>query len=104
MDAGGMPGRQGACKGCERSARVSEEDVRRLLRKLEQSASAVPDEVYRARLSACSRCDSLWQGHTCMHCGCIVAVRAKLEGSDCPHPLSSRWADSAKINARHEHM
>lgn len=51
----------------------------------------VTDEDYRHRLEQCSLCPALSDGNTCMHCGCLVMVRAKKIKMGCPHPAGSRW-------------
>ncbi|MFC7749190.1 hypothetical protein ACFQWB_04440 [Paenibacillus thermoaerophilus] len=82
---------QRPCRGCGPEWPLTEADVARMLGKLGSRVACVPDEVYRRRLAACGDCSSLLHGHTCAHCGCIVAVRAKLADRGCPHPASSRW-------------
>lgn len=49
---------------------------------------------YTRRLEQCNKCPSLAGGHTCMHCGCLVMVRAKKKEKGCPHPEGSRWQRS----------
>lgn len=84
------------CKGCERSsaANVPEHEVQRLLAAYlvsHPAARVVDDATYAARLTICRTCpDIRFGGTTCRHCGCLVAVRAKLAEKACPatHP---RW-------------
>ncbi|WP_244862545.1 DUF6171 family protein [Paenibacillus sp. J22TS3] len=56
-----------------------------------QNRVAVSNEEYARRLDTCWSCPSLQYESTCKHCGCLVAVRAKLSDSICPYPGQSRW-------------
>ncbi|MNK42107.1 hypothetical protein D3C87_607880 [compost metagenome] len=87
-----MQGVQG-CKGCSESVRVSTEKLARLIEMATQNRPAAGDEEYERRLDRCLGCPSLQYGTTCRHCGCLVAVRAKLLDSECPYPGKSRWED-----------
>jgi len=84
------------CKGCHRSAgaNLPEREVQRLL---SDYLAAHPDErlvdepTYTARLATCRACPDLqFSGTTCRHCGCLVAVRAKLANKACP-ASQPRW-------------
>ncbi|GLX66226.1 DUF6171 family protein [Paenibacillus glycanilyticus] len=75
------------CKGCSADVRVTDEQIQRLLSKLKPEV-CVSDALYAKRLDACGSCASLSYGTTCMHCGCLVQVRAKLKDKGCPHPRS----------------
>jgi hypothetical protein len=82
-----------SCKGCRENFEVTEQQIQRLLKLFQEKGfDCAPDEIYRARLAACMRCPSLVASHTCLHCGCIVQVRAKLMDKDCPNPEGTRWA------------
>jgi len=50
------------------------------------------DGTYSGRLAECQACPALQYRTTCMHCGCLVEIRAKLRDKDCPHPAGSRWS------------
>jgi hypothetical protein len=84
------------CKGCERSvtARLVPAEVQRLLISYlaaHPQEGTVDDAAYEARLAACVACPDLtFAGTTCRHCGCLVAIRAKLAGKACPAP-QRRW-------------
>jgi hypothetical protein len=85
------------CKGCERAtaARVPEREVQRLLVEylaVHPDARLVDDRVYGERLAVCRDCvDVRFGGTTCRHCGCLVAVRAKLADQSCP-AARPRWS------------
>lgn len=81
------------CKGCRASVKIEEEQIRRLLSKI-RAEDSVPDDLYARRLEACRQCPSLSYESTCMHCGCLVAIRAKLKDKSCPHPnraVRAQW-------------
>lgn len=84
------------CKGCQRSAaaRLAPGEVNRLLAEYLASRPDEPvadDTTYEARLACCAACPDLtFSGSTCRHCGCLVAVRAKLLDKHCPAP-QPRW-------------
>jgi hypothetical protein len=92
----------GDCKGCARSATANlpEVEVQRLLALYvadHPGAVLVDDMTYGARLDACRSCSDLqFGGTTCRHCGCLIAVRAKLAEKICPGP-QERWASA--VNA-----
>ena len=84
------------CPGCERSSRLrlAPGEVDRILADYLRDRPDEPvadDTVVSARMAACGTCPDLqFGGTTCRHCGCLVAVRAKLARKDCPAPVS-RW-------------
>ncbi len=73
------------CKGCRASVKVDEEQMSRMLSKI-KAEDSVSDKLYAQRLEACRQCASLSYESTCMHCGCLVAFRAKFKDKSCPHP------------------
>ncbi|AZK46783.1 hypothetical protein [Paenibacillus lentus] len=81
-----------SCKGCKEEYKVTEEQIKRILA---SSAFApekcVPDEVYARRLELCSTCPKFQDGVTCLVCGCIIPVVAKLKERECALPGQSRW-------------
>ena len=85
------------CKGCERSTLVNvpEREVERLLAvylAAHPHERVADDRTYADRLAICRSCpDVQFSGTTCRHCGCLVAVRAKLADKACPAP-TPRWS------------
>jgi hypothetical protein len=81
------------CKGCRASVRVSESEVRRIISEHfeGQEVALATDGEYARRLAVCQSCPDLQYGTTCRHCGCLVAVRAKLAERSCPAPVD-RWS------------
>ena len=84
------------CPGCERSEllHLAPGEVERILTLYLRDRPGEPvadDVMVSARMEACRTCpDIQFGGTTCRHCGCLVAVRAKLAKKDCPAPVS-RW-------------
>ncbi|MDG0813514.1 DUF6171 family protein [Cohnella rhizosphaerae] len=76
-----------ACKGCTSSVQVTDAQIERLLSRIKPE-DRIDDDRYKMRLEACASCESLAYGTTCMHCGCLVRLRASLKAERCPHPLS----------------
>ncbi|MFD1177676.1 DUF6171 family protein [Paenibacillus puldeungensis] len=86
-----MKGQAQGCKGCTESVRVTPEKLERLIEIAIQGREVVTEEEVEHRLRQCSSCSGLQYGTTCQYCGCLVAVRAQLLASECPHPSASRW-------------
>ncbi|MFC4302455.1 hypothetical protein ACFO1S_03230 [Cohnella boryungensis] len=84
---------QSLCKGCRPEYKVTEAQIARILDSpMFDSEHCVSDEVYRIRLELCRTCVKCQDGLTCMLCGCIVPVAAKLKARGCPLPGGGRWA------------
>jgi len=87
-----MTSRPEPCKGCTASVHVEDRQLERILRALEARPEQCVDQAtYEARLRICETCPSLAYDTTCMHCGCLVAVRARLKDKACPYPGQARW-------------
>ena len=86
------------CRGCSASVRLAPGEVQRILASYlvdHPNALLVDDATYARRLAVCRACpDLLYGGTTCRHCGCLVAVRAKLADKQCPAALA-KWARHA---------
>jgi hypothetical protein len=82
------------CRGCTATVRLAPGEVQRLLVSYlaDHSSAALVDEVtYSQRLKACDTCADLVYGTTCRHCGCLVAVRAKLAEKGCSG-VRDKWS------------
>jgi hypothetical protein len=81
------------CKACSSSVRVSEEAIEEMLSDIIASGNfqLVEDEIYESRLAQCNECKYFQYGTTCLQCGCITQITAKLKESTCPYPLKSKW-------------
>jgi hypothetical protein len=80
------------CPGCGASVGLSPGEVERIITDYFRGRpqSMVDDPTYNWRLSKCRSCRDLQYGTTCRHCGCLVAVRAKLTDKACPAPMP-KW-------------
>ena len=80
------------CRGCSASVRLAPGEVERILAGYlaDHPAALVDEATYARRLSLCNTCPDLQYGTTCRHCGCLVAVRAKLAEKTCP-AAPARW-------------
>jgi len=81
------------CKSCRETVRMSEQELRQVFGDVlhVREVKLTDEETYEARLAACRRCDALLDETTCLHCGCVVAVKAKLRHARCPYPFDPRW-------------
>ena len=81
------------CKACSASVRVSENEIDEMLNVIISSKNflLVNDIIYEKRLDICFNCNYLEYGTTCMQCGCIVQIKAKLMESTCPSPEKPKW-------------
>ena len=82
-----------ACRGCGVTVRLAPGEAERMLAEYLRlhPQPLADDTVSGERLARCLRCDALEYGTTCRHCGCVVAVRARLLAERCPHPAGARW-------------
>lgn len=81
------------CKGCRVTVRLAPGEVERLTADYLRSHPLellAADTDYDRRMSVCATCPDLRYGTTCRHCGCLVAVRAKLASKGCPAP-EAKW-------------
>lgn len=51
----------------------------------------VSDAEYEKRIGICMDCDKFEYGSTCMLCGCVMQVRARLKDGKCPYPKQKKW-------------
>lgn len=81
------------CKGCLFTTKISENEINEAIEKLSRlkGMKFVDDLIYSNRLSKCNTCQYLEYGTTCLQCGCIVQIKAKLPDSTCPYPRERRW-------------
>lgn len=83
---------EGECKACRISVRISDAEVRRIISEYfaGQSIELASDAETARRLELCADCPDLQYGTTCRHCGCLVAVRARIATKTCP-AFKARW-------------
>jgi len=79
------------CRGCKKSEVGSEKEILQIVNEqLLLETDLVSDETYHNRIKSCKECSSLL-ALTCIHCGCYVQFRARLENKHCPHPQGAKW-------------
>jgi hypothetical protein len=80
------------CKGCSATVRLAPGELDRLLAEFFATtpATRADEPLAERRLAACGACPDLRYGTTCRHCGCLVAVRARIADKPCPAP-TPRW-------------
>lgn len=85
------------CKSCSENVKVKEQitqaQIDEAIEKLARNKKIqfVSDDVYEHRLMQCSTCEHLEFGTTCLQCGCIVQIRAKLKDAQCPLSKKKKW-------------
>ncbi len=82
----------GNCKGCRASVRIPQKEIDRIISEhfAGEDVALADDATYSLRMAVCQICEDLVYGTTCRHCGCLVAVRAKIAGKGCP-AYSDKW-------------
>lgn len=85
--------RKDNCKGCSASVRMSQDDIEKAIEQLSRikKIKFVDDVLYENRLEKCNECRYLEYGTTCLQCGCVVQIKAKLADSSCPYPKDKKW-------------
>ena len=81
------------CKGCSATVRVSPKEIDEMIARIVdcKKFKITNQDEYEERLKICRECVSLEYGTTCMQCGCIVQVKAKIQKEKCPYPKNSKW-------------
>lgn len=73
---------------------LTEEDINKMVDEVihMKGIRLVDEETCNNRISACMQCEKLEYGSTCMLCGCVVQVRARLRDGRCPYPKNNKWS------------
>jgi hypothetical protein len=80
------------CVKCEGNVHILDEEIEKEIKRVMDSGVPITkQDEYELRLKACSACNHLIYGTTCMSCGCIVRVRALNALRICPHASGSKW-------------
>ncbi|MFC5467221.1 DUF6171 family protein [Cohnella suwonensis] len=81
------------CKGCTATVHMTPEEIEQAFGSATgiKSVKLTTEAEYERRMDACRSCESFQFGTTCRWCGCLMAVKAKLENAKCPHPSGNRW-------------
>jgi DNA-directed RNA polymerase subunit RPC12/RpoP len=62
----------------------------------------VPEEVKKARLKKCKRCEELYESimgdhlNRCRACGCFIEVKTSTASAQCPRKKWDRWEGENK--------
>lgn len=75
------------------SIALSEEEIAKMVDEITnmRGVRLVSEDEYERRFSICRACEKLEYGSTCMLCGCVMQVRARLLDGKCPYPKGGRW-------------
>ena len=81
------------CPDCGGTVRVPPEEVAKILRIIIETGhvEVAEDEEYKKRLDICKECASLEFGTTCLYCGYLVEIRARILKEYCPNPGYRKW-------------
>lgn len=80
------------CKGCSVSVNIPKEEINQALNILKENNKQIADDkTYKFRLAQCEDCEFFEYGTTCLKCGCIVQIRAKLANASCPYNQNPKW-------------
>jgi hypothetical protein len=85
------------CKSCDENKSVnkviSDDEINDAIEKLAKTKKVklADDDTYAFRLSQCKSCDFYEYGSTCIKCGCIVQIRARLLDMHCPYSKKRKW-------------
>lgn len=81
------------CKRCAAKTVLSDEEITKMVTQVTsmRGVRLVPEKEYERRFSICSRCEHFFYGSTCMLCGCVMQVRARLSDGRCPAPKGGFW-------------
>lgn len=74
------------CKRCGLKTVLNEEEINKMVEQVKsiKGIKLADENVYNSRIEICGECDKLEYGSTCMACGCVMQVRARLSDGKCP--------------------
>ena len=81
------------CRKCFGKSEISPETIEKMVDEVRsmKGVRLVCEEEYARRFVICEQCEKLEDGATCMLCGCVMQVRARLADGKCPYPKGGRW-------------
>ena len=81
------------CRKCPGKSEISAEMIEKMVDEVRnmRGVRLVSEEEYARRFKICKKCEKLEDGATCMLCGCVMQVRARLSDGKCPYPKGGRW-------------
>jgi ribosomal protein S26 len=83
------------CKRCGLKTVLNEDEINKMVEQVisMKGVRLVDEAVYASRIEICGECDKLEYGSTCMSCGCVMQVRARLRDGKCP---LKKWDTKSK--------
>ena len=81
------------CRKCLGKSEISAEEIEKMVDEVRnmKGVRLVGEEEFERRFAICEQCEKLEDGVTCMLCGCVMQVRARLLDGKCPYPKGGRW-------------
>ncbi len=78
------------CKRCGLKTVLNEEEINKAVEQVTRMKGVrlASEEEFKNRFAVCAECEKLEYGSTCMLCGCIMQVRARLADGKCP---AKKW-------------
>ena len=86
------------CRKCLGKSEISPEEIEKMVDEVRnmKGVRLVSEEEYSRRFAVCEKCEKLEDGTTCMLCGCVMQVRARLADGKCPYPRGGRWQNAVQ--------
>lgn len=83
------------CKRCGVKTKLPQEEIDKMVSRITsmKGVRLVDDETYNFRINKCFECEKFEYGSTCMLCGCVMQVRARLMDGRCPYPGKTKWQE-----------
>lgn len=77
------------CKRCGVKTALDDSEINRMVAEVTsmKGVRLADDDVFTHRFNICRSCEKLEYGSTCMSCGCVMQVRARLADGKCPLKL-----------------
>lgn len=81
------------CKRCQTKTALTQEDIDKMVSQVVnmRGIRLVDDAVYAERMRVCETCGKFEYSSTCVLCGCVMQVRARLNDGTCPYPKGKKW-------------
>ncbi len=81
------------CKRCNQKTVLSDTDIEKMVNEVTgmKGIRLVDMTEYQRRINICKACEKFEYGSTCMLCGCVMQVRARLVDGKCPYPKMKKW-------------
>lgn len=75
------------CKRCAAKTSLGAEDIEKMVEEITsmRGVRLAEEALYKKRFGICAECEKFMYGSTCMLCGCVMQVRARLIDGKCPN-------------------